>query len=73
MRGPLSRSRPSFRLPVGDGALVGALGLQRELALGLTHRLLVLQTPRPPCSLGAPAASSSRRIFFCVSDGCAKA
>src|SRR3712207_7503718 len=25
-------------LPVGDGAFVGALGLQRELALGVAHR-----------------------------------
>src|SRR5436305_8156710 len=45
MRAPVSRARAHFllvggcRLPVGDRALVGCLGLGGELLLGLAHPL----------------------------------
>src|SRR5215208_4629918 len=55
------RARALLLLPVLDGALVGALGLQRDLALCLTHRLIrapdaaaALQ-PRSACSELEPA------------------
>jgi hypothetical protein len=66
-------------LAVFDGAPVGALGLEGELAFGVAHRVVgrpdaaVDQTPRPPCRRGALACSSRRRIFLLVSDGWAKA
>src|SRR5215207_8332910 len=57
MRGPVSRSRP-FLLPVFDRALVGALRLQRELALGLAHRLV----GRPDTAAALPAGSAGLQL-----------
>ena len=74
MRGPVSRSRPPCCwLPVVDGALVGALGLEGELAFGVAHRVV----GRPDAAAALPARgaglSSRRRIFLVVSEGWAKA
>jgi tetratricopeptide (TPR) repeat protein len=59
--------------PVGDTALVGALGLLRELPLCLADGLVSRPDPGLHLALGAPARSSSRRSFFLVSDGCPNA
>ena len=54
-------------LPVGDGALVGALGLQREFAFGLAHCLVRRPdvAPRTSCARRA----SRRRIARTRSSG----
>jgi hypothetical protein len=72
MRAPVShparRCRPG-RLPVGDVASVGELGLGGKRPFGLAHRVVGRPDVAPPCRRGAPAASSRRRIFFWVSAG----
>src|SRR5215210_3089493 len=48
------RARALSLLPVFDGALVGALGLECELALGLAHRVV----GRPDAAAALPARSA---------------
>ena len=72
MRGPVSRSR-SLLLPVFDGAFVGALRLESELAFGVANGVV----GRPDTLAALPGrgagGESRRRIFLVVSEGCAKA
>ena len=68
-----ARARLSVGLAILDSAFVGALGLERELAFGVAHRLVGRPDAAAALPAGAPAVSSRRRIFFLVSDGCANA
>jgi hypothetical protein len=56
MRGPVSHSRP----PVGgsDGAFVGALGLEGELAFGMAHRVV----GRPDALAALPARRAGLQL-----------
>ena len=59
MRAPVSRSRPPCcGLPVVDGAFVGALGLEGELAFGLAHRVV----GRPDVAAALPARGAGGEL-----------
>ena len=60
MRGPVSRSRPLGGLAVADGAFVGALGLEREVAFGVAHGVV----GRPDVAAALPADGAGLQLVL---------
>jgi hypothetical protein len=71
---PRCRARTRFgRLPIVDGAFVGALGLEGEFAFGVAHGVV----GGPGVAAALPAGGAGLQFeaghFFLVSEGWAKA